>query len=126
MEEVDKILNEPIEKTVIGMLHKVVSSETLAAVVQYKVTRLLWDAIGVLSANFVKQSDVLKECAEKAKDDFVNESKYLRESMEEIRSSLEKFRVSAVKSSNALTRATYVLAGVAFIQAVIFVLQWVK
>jgi hypothetical protein len=61
-----------------------------------------------------------------ASGDFVRQSHALRESMGGIRSSLRKFRESNERASRALTRATYVLAGVALIQAVILILQWLK
>lgn len=126
MSEAEEIFREPVEDTVSRMLNRAIASESLAATVQYKVTRLLWDSIGALSGNFVKQSNSLKDCIEAARKDFVTESKALKESMGGIRSSLDEFRKSNEKSSTALTRATYVLAGVALIQAIIFVLQWLK
>lgn len=74
----------------------------------------------------VKSISALIKCVEGVKDNFVTEGSALRESMGGIRSSLHKFRESNEKASTALTRATYILAGVALIQALIFFLQWLK
>jgi hypothetical protein len=46
--------------------------------------------------------------------------------IEELCYSIDKFQKSNEKSSKALIVATYVLAGVASIQAIIFALQWLK
>ena len=46
--------------------------------------------------------------------------------IEELCDSIDEFRKSNETSSKALIVATYVLAGVAFVQAVIFALQWLK
>ena len=98
----------------------------MIAAIQVKLIDKLCDAIDTASRDFVIQSNGLKECIEGARNNFVTESGGLRKSMGGIQSSLEEFRKSNEQSSKALTVATYVLAGVASIQAIIFVLQWLK
>jgi hypothetical protein len=98
----------------------------MIAAIQVRLIDKLCDAIDTASRDFVIQSNGFKECIEGARNNFVTESGALRKSMGEIRSSLEEFRKSNEKSSNALTVATYVLACVALVQTGIFVLQWLK
>jgi len=94
--------------------------------IEVKLIGKLSDIINTASVDVLRQSGFLKETIEAARNNFITESGALRKSMGEIRSSLEEFRESNEKSSKALTVATYVLAGVASIQAVIFALQWLK
>ena len=68
----------------------------------------------------------MKECIETARNNFVTESGAFRTSMGEIQTSLQEFRESNERASKALTVATYVLAGVALIQAIILALQLFK
>ncbi|HXX34743.1 MAG TPA: hypothetical protein VEM15_09745 [Thermodesulfobacteriota bacterium] len=126
MSEADKILEEKTEETIRRMINKGMVSESLTAAVEYKFVDKLCDTIGAASGDFVRQSVHLQQCVEGANDNFVAESRAFRESMGGIRSSLRKFRESNERASKALTRATYVLAGVALIQAVILILQWLK
>jgi hypothetical protein len=108
MSEADRILEERTEETIKRMINKAVASESLTAAVQHKLVGKLCDTIEGANANFVA------------------ESRAVRESIGGIRSSLRKFRESNEKASKTLTRAIYVLAGVALIHAIILVLQWLK
>jgi CHAD domain-containing protein len=101
-------------------------ADAISAQIQSHLVNRLSIAIDQATAGLVRQGISLEQCVEGAKNNFVTESHSLRESMGGIRSSLETFRKSTEKSSKALTTATYVLAGVAFIQAVIFAFQWFK
>ena len=123
MDEVDEILQEKTKETVKRMLNRGISVESLSAAIQHKLVVKLCDTIDATSENALKQSISLKECIEATRNDFVTESSALRESMSWIQSSLEEFRKSNQRASKALTVATYVLAGFAFIQAVILALQ---
>ncbi len=98
----------------------------MMAAIQSRLVADLNGAICQATDGIVRQGSSLERLVERARDDFVTESRALRESMGTIRSSLRKFRKSNEKSSKALTVATYVLAGVAGIQALIFFLQWLK
>ena len=100
--------------------------DAMNAAIQVRLTAKICGSMDAASTDFVRQSTNLKECVDAARNNFVDESHDFRKSIGEIRSSLEEFRNSSEKSSRALTRATYVLAGVALIQAIIFVLQWLK
>jgi hypothetical protein len=93
--------------------------ETLAATIQAKLVGKLCNTIDTASENLLRQISLLKELIEKARDDFVTESGAFRKSMGEIQTSLEEFQKSNETASKALTRATYVLAFVALVQAVI-------
>jgi len=126
MSDADRILEETTEETIKRMINKAVASESLAAAVQYKLASKLCGAIEAASGDFVRQSLNLQQCFEGANNNFVTESRAFTESMGGIRSSMRKFRKSNEKASKALTRATYVLAGVALIQAVVLILQWLK
>lgn len=126
MSDADRILEERTEETIKRMINKAIVSESLTAAVQYKLAGKLCNTIEAASGDFVRQSNGLKECVEAANNNFVAESRAFRESMGGIRSSLRKFRESNERASRALTRATYVLAGVALIQAVILIVQWLK
>jgi len=126
MSDGDRILEERTEETIKRMVSKGIASGSLTAAVQYKLAGKLCDAIEAASGDFVRQSVNLQQCVEGANNNFVAESRAFTESMRGIRSSMRKFRNSNEKASKALTRATYVLAGVALIQAVILILQWLK
>ena len=119
---------EQLVKELVG-LH--VSSEShipaaISAQIQLKLIGKLCDAMDAVSANMVIQSVNLRQSVEGANSNFVAESRSFGESIGGIRSSLRKFRESNERASKTLTRAIYVLAGVALIQAVILILQLLK
>ena len=126
MTEADKILEERTEETIKRMINKGITSESLVAAMEYKLVGKLCDTIEAASGEFVRQSVNLQQCVEGANNNFVAESRAFKESMGGIRSSMRKFRESNEKGSKALTRATYVLAGVALIQALLLILQWLR
>ena len=92
---------------------------TMSAAIQVKLVGKLCDTIDTASENFLRQSSVLNESIGRAREDFVEQSVTFRKSMEAVRGSLEEFRKSNEAASKALTKATYVLAFVALVQAVI-------
>lgn len=92
---------------------------TMSAAIHMKLVGKLCDTIDTASDNFVRQSNDLKVYIEAAGEDFKKQSDALRESFREVRNSLDEFKKSSEKASSALTIATYVLAFVALVQAVI-------
>ena len=92
---------------------------TMSMAIQVKLVGKLCDTIDTASGNFLRESGVLRELIEGARNDFVTESGAFRKSMKEVQTSLEEFRKSNEVASKALTIATYVLAFVALVQAVI-------
>jgi hypothetical protein len=126
MGEVDRILEERTEETIRRMLNRAMASESLTATVQYKLVGKLCDTIDTASENALRQSSSLGECIEAARNNFVTESSAFRKSMGEIQISLEEFRKSNERASKALTKATYILAFVALVQAVILAYPLLK
>jgi hypothetical protein len=93
--------------------------DAMSAAIQVGVVNKLCNTIDTASENFLLQISHLNERIEGARNNFVTESDAFRKSMAEIKASLEEFRESNEKASRTLTRATYVLAFVALVQAVI-------
>ena len=99
---------------------------TMSAAIQVKLVGKLSDTIDVASENFLRQSNDLKEHIGAAREDFVEQSVAFRESLKNHQESLEKFRKSNERSSNALFWVTIVLAFAALVQAATLVYQVVK
>lgn len=92
---------------------------TMSAAIQVKLVGKLCDTIDAASESFLRQSNDLKEYIGATRKDFVEQSVTFRKSLEAVRGSLEEFRKSNETASKALTKATYILAFVALVQAVI-------
>ncbi len=62
---------------------------TMSAAIQVKLVGKLCDTIDTASGNFLRESSVLRELIEGARNDFVTESGAFRKSMGEVQTSLE-------------------------------------
>lgn len=101
--EVDEILKEGTEETVRRMLNRAVASESLSAPVQHKIATELSKAIKITGESLFNASTSLRESTES--------------SVETLKKSIDDFRKSNERTSNALIRLTWVLVFAASVQA---------
>jgi hypothetical protein len=101
--ETDEILKEGTEETVRRMLNRAVASESLSAAVQHKITTELCKAIKITGESLFNASTSLRESTES--------------SVETLNKSIDDFRKSNERTSNALLRLTWVLVFAACVQA---------
>ncbi len=113
---------EEIERDMEGLGHISIDNPlplTMSTAIQVKLVAKLCETIDTTSRDFLRQSSELKEYIEAVRKDFVEQSVTFRKCLESVKGSLEEFRKSNETASRALTKATYVLAFVALVQAVI-------
>lgn len=99
---------------------------TMSAAIQVKLVAKLCETIDTASRDLLRQSSELKEYIEAVRKDFVEQSVTFRKCLEAVQGSLEEFRKSNETASKALTKATYVLAFVALVQAAILAYPLLK
>jgi hypothetical protein len=103
MNEVDGILEQRTEEILRRMLNKAIVSESLTAVVQYKLVDKLSNAIEKTGSELSATSTALKESS--------------KESVETLKKSIDDFRKSNEKTSKVLIALTAVIGLATLVQA---------